>query len=89
MPNPNDILIFFRDRVGAVTAISAIVAAGGALIAYLGLTSVQRVMLSDEYKRITGIRQRIDYVASSLVVSGQQRSEVFRRQYIYGRAGHL
>lgn len=57
MPNPNDLLIFFRDRVGAVTAISAIVAAGGALIAYLGLTSVRRVMLSDEYKRITGIRE--------------------------------
>ena len=57
MPNPNEFLIFFRDRVGAVTAISAIVAAGGALIVYLGLTSIRRVMLSDEYKRITGIRE--------------------------------
>ncbi len=57
MPNSNEFLIFFRDRVGAVTAIAAIVAAGGALIAYLGLTSVRRVMLSDEYRRITGIRE--------------------------------
>ena len=57
MPNSNEFLIFFRDRVGTVTAIAAIVAAGGALIAYLGLTSVRRVMLSDEYRRITGIRE--------------------------------
>ena len=61
MPSLYDFLRFFRDfvavRVGPLTLISAITAAAGMLIAYLGLTAVRRVSLEDEAKRITGIRE--------------------------------
>ena len=57
MWNLNELLLYFRDRVGPVTIISAIVAAGGVLIGFLGLTAVQRVSLDEEARRISGIRE--------------------------------
>jgi Flp pilus assembly protein TadB len=57
MTGIEDLLLYFRDRVGPVTAISAIAAAGGMVIFFLGLTAVQRVSLDEEAARISGIRE--------------------------------
>ena len=51
-----DLFTLLRYRVGPMTAISAVMAAGGMLILLIGLGSVRRVALDEEAQRISGIR---------------------------------
>ena len=52
----NDLITLLRYRVGPMTVVSAVLAAGGMLILLIGLSSVRRVALDEEAQRISGIR---------------------------------
>ena len=49
--------LLLREHVSASTVVLAILAAGGALIHFIGLTSVKRVSLADEAARVAGVRE--------------------------------
>ncbi len=67
LPDLSELLMLIRHRISPTTAIMAVVAAGGMVIAFVGVMSVQRVSLDDEAQRISGIH------APSLVSSWQMR----------------
>lgn len=46
-----------RENVAPSTLVLAVVAAGGALITFIGLTSIRRVSLADEAARVSGLRE--------------------------------
>lgn len=52
----NEIIRFLQERLSTETVVAAVVAAGGALILWIGLTSVRRVSLAEEAARIRGAR---------------------------------
>ncbi|MGQ9889791.1 MAG: type II secretion system F family protein [Aggregatilineales bacterium] len=52
-----EIVLFLRERLNAEIITPAVVAAAGALILWIGLTSVKRVSLAEEAARITGVRE--------------------------------
>ena len=53
----NDLIYFLRAHVSPSTIVLAVVAMGGALIAWIGLTSVRRVSLAEEAARVHGVRE--------------------------------
>ncbi len=53
----NEWLFVLRGRISPTTVIAAIVAAGGVVIALVGLWSIRRVSLEDEAVRISGIQE--------------------------------
>ncbi|NJM42124.1 MAG: hypothetical protein HC853_15920 [Anaerolineae bacterium] len=65
-------IAILRDRISPVTAISAVVAAGGVVIIFIGLMSVQRVSLDDEAARISGVSKpsRLNQLQMRLYQSG-------------------
>ena len=56
LPDLNELLLLLRHRISPVTASMAILAAGGVVIAFVGMMSVQRVSLDDEAQRISGLQ---------------------------------
>ena len=56
LPDLNELLLLLRHRISPVTASMAILAAGGVVIAFVGMMSVQRVSLDDEAERISGLQ---------------------------------
>lgn len=48
---------YFLDHLQMSTVVLAVVAAGGAVIAFIGLTSVRRISLSEEAARVSGVRE--------------------------------
>ena len=51
------VLLTVQERIGLSSVVFAVMAAGGALLVYLGLTSIQRVSLARERGRIEGMTE--------------------------------
>jgi len=68
----NDIYLFLREHISQSTAILAVIAAGGALIFWIGLTSISRVSLADEAARVKGVKtpSAVDHLQGRLSQSG-------------------
>ena len=68
----DEFLRTLRDRISPLTAIAAIVAAGGMTIMLIGFVSVQRVNLDGEAERISGVTRpsRLDQLQMRLIQSG-------------------
>jgi Flp pilus assembly protein TadB len=66
------LLLTVQERIGLSSVVFAVMAAGGALLVYLGLTSIQRVSLEREYSRIEGMQHlsAIERLQFKLVQSG-------------------
>ena len=66
------LVALFRDRISPVTAVAAIVAAGGMAIMLVGVLSIQRVSLDGEAERISGVTRpsRWDQFQMRLMQSG-------------------
>jgi Flp pilus assembly protein TadB len=65
---------FFLDHLQMSTVVLAVVAAGGAVIAFIGLTSVRRISLSNEAARVSGVHEMspLDKLQARLDQSGLQ-----------------
>lgn len=65
---------FFLDHLQMSTVVLAVVAAGGAVIAFIGLTSVRRISLSEEAARVSGVHELspFDKLQARLDQSGVQ-----------------
>jgi Flp pilus assembly protein TadB len=72
--NPADVILDFTARIDAITTMLALIAAAGAVLAWLGLTSVRRISLAEEAARIRGIRQptMADRLQAQIYQSGVQ-----------------
>lgn len=70
----DELFLFLREHVSLSTAILAVVASGGALILWLGLTSITRVSLADEAARVKGVRTPsiVERLQARLAQSGLQ-----------------
>ncbi len=68
----DELLALMRARISPVTAIAAVLAAGGVVVAWVGLLSVRRISLDEEAARISGIRapSRFDQLQMRLYQSG-------------------
>ncbi|MCL5998682.1 MAG: type II secretion system F family protein [Chloroflexi bacterium] len=66
--------LFLREHVSQSTAMLAVIAAGGALILWIGLTSITRVSLADEAARVKGVQvpSVMDRLQAQLTQSGLQ-----------------
>jgi hypothetical protein len=68
----DELLALMRARISPVTAIAAVMAAGGIVVMLVGLLSVRRISLDEEAARISGIRapSRLDQLQMRLYQSG-------------------
>jgi hypothetical protein len=68
----DELLALLRARISPVTALAAVLAAGGVVVVWVGLLSVRRVSLDEEASRISGIRtpSKLDQLQMRLYQSG-------------------
>ena len=71
-PLLNVLLTPMGDRINPLTAVAAIIAAGGVVIVLIGILSIQRVSLDSEAARISGVTRpsRLDQLQLRLTQSG-------------------